>query len=356
MKDIAIVIGTRPEIIKMAPIIQLAKKKNTTVIFSGQHYDYDLGIKFFDELHLPRPDVKIKLSKNPPAHQMGEIIQKLSKILIKSKPEIVLVHGDTNTTLASTIASIKSEIPVGHVESGIRSFDWRMPEEHNRLATDHLAELLFTPTDLTKKNLVKDNVHGKIFVTGNTSIDSIRIFEKLAENRLNLDNYPENFVLATFHRMENVDNKTILTNIVKALIESKLDIIFPIHPRTRKRLKEFGLENRLLKNPKIKTFGPLGYLDLIFLMKKCSFIITDSGGIQEEATAPKIRKKVIVVRKTTDRPESISMRFADMVGFDSKSIVRALQKISRNPNLPKGNSPFGNGYTSQKILKIINNH
>ena len=356
MKDIAIVVGTRPEIIKMAPIIQLANKKNSTVVFTGQHYDYDLGLKFFDELNLPNPDYEIKLTKSAPAVQLGEIIQKLSKIFTHIKPETVLVHGDTNTTLASAIASLKSEIPVSHVESGVRSFDWRMPEEHNRIATDHLSELLFAPTYLTEKNLIRDNVHGKIFVTGNTSIDSIRIFEKLANKRTKLDISQDKFVLATFHRKENVDNKSILTNIVKALIDSELDIIFPIHPRTRKRLKEFRLEKKIINNSKIKLLNPLGYFDMIFLMKHCAFIITDSGGIQEEATSPKIRKKVIVVRKTTDRPESVNKGFSDLVGLDSKSILKAIRKNLQNSNLPKFKSPYGEGDASQKILKIIKNY
>src|SRR5579872_5687646 len=168
--------GTRPEIIKLAPIISKLKKNNTFVILTGQHYDYNLSLRFINDLGLQKPDFSMTLSNSNPAMQMGEMIIKLAKILLKIKPDTVIVQGDTNSVLASSIASLKNKIPVSHVESGLRSFDWRMPEEHNRIEVDHISELLFASTQHSKKNLLAEKVHGKIFVTGNTAIDAINNF------------------------------------------------------------------------------------------------------------------------------------------------------------------------------------
>ena len=184
----AIILGTRPEIIKLSPIINKLNKKNCTVIFTGQHYDFDMSMKFIKELGLRSPDFKMKLTKlqnttNDRATQSGEIILNLAKIISSINPDTVLVQGDTNTVLAAAITSIKCSIPVSHVESGLRSYDWRMPEEHNRIAVDHISELLFAPTLATKKILEKEKVHGKIFVTGNTSIDAVEQNIKYAEKK-----------------------------------------------------------------------------------------------------------------------------------------------------------------------------
>jgi len=236
MVKLAIIIGTRPEIIKLSPIIRLAKKSSTDVIFTGQHYDYDMGLQFIEELNLRTPDYKLKLSNRNPAYQTAEMIQKLAKIFMNTNPDTVIVEGDTNTVLAASIASLKSKIPLSHVEAGLRSFDWRMPEEHNRIIADHASELLFAPTSISKHNLLNEKVHGKIFVTGNTVIDAIKHNIKLAEKKFTINYLDEDFVLLTLHRAENVDDKKTLINIIKALIESKEKIIFPIHPRTKKKI------------------------------------------------------------------------------------------------------------------------
>jgi len=206
MVKLSIVMGTRPEIIKLSPLIRLTKKSDTDVIFTGQHYDYKMGLKFIDELNLRAPNFKLKLSKKDPTNQIGEIIQKLSRIFSKTNPDAVVVQGDTNTVLAGAIAALKSKIPVSHVEAGLRSYDWRMPEEHNRIVTDHISELLFAPTVTSKKNLLKENIHGKIFVTGNTVIDAIEYNLKLAEKKGKVLDQ-DDFIFLTLHRAENVDDK-----------------------------------------------------------------------------------------------------------------------------------------------------
>ncbi len=351
---IAVVLGTRPEIIKLAPIMSKLNKKSFSLIFTGQHYDYDMSIRFINQLGIRKPDHSLKISHSDPITQMSQILSRLPKILKSLKPDTVLIQGDTNTVLAAALSSLKTGIPVSHVESGLRSFDWRMPEEHNRIVTDHISEFLFAPTLVSKKNLLSENVHGKIFVTGNTVIDAINNYEGLSRKKSKISIERDNFVLMTFHRAENVDDKKTLSLVIKAILQSKEEIIFPIHPRTLKKLKEFDLYEKLSKNKNIHLIKSVGYFEMLELMKKCSFIITDSGGIQEEATSPKIRKKVIVVRKTTDRPEAVDSGFAELTGISYQNILSAIKRTSLNPKVPNKKSPYGNGKAAESIIRLIN--
>jgi len=344
-----VIMGTRPEIIKLAPIVERLSSKNCEVVFTGQHYDYQMGLKFIDQLGLKKPEHILAITKSFPSKQMGQMITKLSDILHESKPDTVIVQGDTNTVLASSLCSLKLGIPISHVESGLRSFDWRMPEEHNRIATDHISELLFAPTNNAKNNLKSEKVHGKIFVTGNTVIDSIKKYAKVSSKKSSLPIDNDDFVLLTLHRAENVDDKKILTDIINPISKTNKHVIFPLHPRTRKKLIEFNLLNKLKKSKNITILDATGYFEMLELMKKCTFIITDSGGIQEEATAPQIMKKTFVIRKTTDRPEAIQSGFSKLIGTNSKKITDII-KNGENYKLPKKPSPYGNGYSSKHII------
>ena len=350
---IALVLGTRPEIIKLAPIIKKIGSKNCSVIFTGQHYDRKMGLGFMRDLNLPKPDYSLNITKSNPQLQISEIIGKLSKILIKNNFDSVIVQGDTNTVLAAGICSLKSNIPISHVESGLRSNDWRMPEEHNRIAIDHLSEFLFAPTKNTKFNLISEKVHGQIFVTGNTVIDAINIYSKISKKKSKLLIPSNEFILLTLHRAENVDDQKILSGILKGLINSNEKIIFPLHPRTKKRLHEFGFFNKLDQNENIQMIDSVGYFEMLELLKNCIFVVTDSGGIQEEATSPIIRKKVLVIRKTTDRPESVESQLAEIVGLRDKNITNSITKTMKNPKLYSKKTPFGKGDASEKILNIL---
>lgn len=349
----AVIMGTRPEIIKLEPIISKLSKRNCSIIFSGQHHDYQMGLSFLKQLNIRRPDFSLRISKSNPNSQISQMIGRLSKILQDIKPDTVIVQGDTNTVLASSLCSLKLGIPISHVEAGLRSFDWRMPEEHNRIVTDHISDLLFAPTRNAKNNLTSENIHGKIHVTGNTVIDAINKFSKVSSSKSRIMPKFENFVLFTLHRAENVDAKPSLVSIIKSIISSKENFVFPIHPRTMKRLHEFGLYEKLEDAKNIQTFDSLGYFDMLELMKKCSFIVTDSGGLQEEATSPTIRKKVLVIRKSTDRPESVESGLSELVGTDTKKILSAIRRTSKDSRLPSTKTPYGNGQTAAKILKII---
>ncbi|VVC05664.1 UDP-N-acetylglucosamine 2-epimerase [uncultured archaeon] len=264
-----------------------------------------------------------------------------------------MVQGDTNTALAGAICALKMGIPVNHVESGLRSFDWRMPEEHNRIQIDHLSELLFASTSYSKKNLINEMVHGKIFVTGNTVMDSIKLYMKLAEKKSTLETNQDDFVLFTMHRAENVDNENVMKNVLSAIIDTKIKVVFPVHPRTLKRLRQFNLLTKITGNKNIKLLGSVGYFDILKLMKNSMFIVSDSGGIQEEATSPLIRKKVLVVRKTTDRPESVKNGFSQVVGTSKNRILKAMKQTIKNPMLTNKPSPYGNGESSKIIALLL---
>ena len=349
----AIVLGTRPEIIKLAPIIKKFNRRNCTVIFTGQHYDHELSMQFFHQLELRKPDYSLQISHDKPILQISEIITKLTKILEKETPDTVIVEGDTNSVLAGGICSLKSKIPISHVESGLRSFDWRMPEEHNRITIDHLSELLFAPTKLAKNNLISENVHGKIFVTGNTIIDSINMYSNISKKKSTISVEIEDYILMTLHRTENVDDKKILSSIIKGIINSHENVIFPVHPHTLKRLHNFNLYNKLSKSENVLLFDSVGYFEMLELMKNCSFIITDSGGIQEEVTSPKIRKKVLVLRKTTDRPEAVEAGFAQVIGTNQKNITFSIKKTAKKPTIKSKKTPYGNGNSSDQIIRKI---
>jgi len=354
---IAYVFGTRPEIIKLAPIIKKTTSKNSSLIFTGQHYDFDMSLRFIEDLGLRTPDFKMKLTKlqnstSDRATQTSEIILKLAKCFSEINPDSVVVQGDTNTVLAAAITSIKCGIPVSHVEAGLRSYDWRMPEEHNRIAVDHISELLFAPTKQTAAILKNEKVHGTIHVTGNTSIDAVSEFIKKAEKKSKL-NIDHDFILTTIHRGENVDNKKILQSIISGLLNSKGSFLFPIHPRTINRLKEFDLYTKIKNSKKIELIPSVGYFDMLNLMKKCSFILTDSGGIQEEATSPLINKKVLIVRKSTDRQEAVDAGMAEIIGTNSIKISKSINKTLDNPPLISKKTPYGNGTSSNQIIQIL---
>ena len=357
MKSIMVVAGTRPEIIKMAPLIRAFIEKSVSFMFvhCGQHYDYNMSQQFIEELELPAPDYNFKIKAHSPGVQTARIMVNIEKLVNKTKPTTVLVEGDTNGVLATALAAIKQGIPVGHVEAGLRSFDLRMPEEHNRRLTDHISTYLFSPTVNAQKNLLSENVFGGIYVTGNTVIDAVIQHLPIARKKSKiLDEVEfENFMLATAHRAENVDDYAVLGNLIDAFTEAPLPIVYPIHPRTRKRLRQSKLWQKAKNSKNIQLLPPVGYLDFLVLMEKCKLIITDSGGIQEEATAPPIRKRVLVIRLSTERPEAVEKGFARVVGVRKNDILKAMMEtLNYERALPK-ESPFGNGDAGARIERIL---
>ena len=294
---IAIVLGTRPEIIKMASVMDEIQNKGheLLLIHTGQHYDKEMSENFFLDLKLPKPNYNIHVGSGSHGKQTGKMMEGIEEVLLDEKPDIVLVQGDTNAVLAGALVAVKLHIPVGHVEAGLRSFDETMPEEINRLAADVSSKLYFVPTEESAINLAMEGISRKrIFVTGNTVVDACFRNLKISEERdvgeyeksladLDIDNM-ENIVTLTMHRAENVDFKDRLLNIIEALEElDDTNIIFPMHPRTKKTMENFGLFDRLNDLSHVHIIKPVGYLDFLLLTSKSTLILTDSGGLQEEA-------------------------------------------------------------------------
>jgi UDP-N-acetylglucosamine 2-epimerase (non-hydrolysing) len=363
-RPIMIVAGTRPEAIKLAPVIWSLDKLGVDYVFvwSGQHYDYEMSRVFFDQLGLPDPDLDLDVRSGSHAEQTARIMIGVEKAIIDYKPSIVVAQGDTNTTLASALASVKTLTPFAHVEAGLRSWDRTMPEEVNRVIADSIAELNFAPTWLAAVNLMHSGVPlKKIYVTGNTIVDVVYKYKDLVVEwgEKLLGEYklePGNYALVTIHRQENTDNQWRLKNIVKALIElsKHIPVVFPAHPRTTRRLEAIGLLESLKKN--VKLLSPLGYFEFLGLLSKSAIVLTDSGGVQEEACILGI--PTLTLRYSTERPETVLAGTNVVVGVEPEKVVPvALDMIKRRSEMAKkkgcGNL-IGDGTAGEKISKILN--
>jgi UDP-N-acetylglucosamine 2-epimerase (non-hydrolysing) len=326
-------------------------------VYSGQHYDYELSQSFIRDLGLPEPDRELGVRAISPAALTGQIIIETAEVIRELDPALILVQGDTNTTLAATIAALKEGVHIGHVEAGLRSYDWRMPEEHNRRMIDHVSNFLYAPTRRALQNTIDEKAPGIKHLTGNTVIDAIIDNMPKAEvvsdisSRLHFDD----FILATAHRAENVDNPKVLREFVDAFRNSPLPVVFPVHPRTVQCLRHLSLLDRLVSAGNVQLLPPIGYFDFLVLMKRSSLILTDSGGVQEEATAPPIRKRVVVMRNSTERPEAVESGFAMIAGTRSESILLCIsQSLDSQERLPSI-SPFGDGESGALIAKLATN-
>ena len=356
---IAIIIGTRPEIIKMAPVIDEIEKRalDYLLIHTGQHYDHEMSDQFFLDLELKKPDYNIGVGSGSHGTQTATMMKGLEKVLIEEQPDMVMVQGDTNAVLAGAIVAAKLHIPVGHVESGLRSFDESMPEELNRMVADVCSKLYYVPTEDSALNLVFEGISPhQIFITGNTVVDACLRNLKIAQKNFQINpevSFDKDIMVVTMHRAENVDHPQRLQNIVEALIEiDDLIIIFPSHPRTVKNLKEQGLYEKLDKCSHIKLIKPVGYLDFLLLLSRSKFVMTDSGGIQEEAITLDI--PCLTLRYNTERPETVFAGGNILVGTKKEQIINNFYKIFNDNKIynkmKKAHNPYGDGKASQKIL------
>ena len=355
---ICIVLGTRPEIIKMASTIhEMNDRHEQTIIHTGQHYDDNLSRVFFEELELPQPDVNLEVWSGSQALQTGTAMIRLEEKFQEVSPDVILVQGDTNTVLAAALAGAKLGIRIAHVESGLRSYDLRMPEEHNRRLTDHLTSYLFAPTTTAANNLSRESCWGEVVVTGNTVIDACLRYKGKAEKTSTiLKKVPfKSFALATVHRSENVDEPKVLFEFCKIFSECPIPVVIPLHPRTLARLRYLGLDKHLQSSENILILPPLGYFDFLSLLSKCTFVITDSGGIQEESTAPNFAKKVFVLRTKTERPEAIECGYSELVGTDSKFVLERVMKFIETTDHSFGPCPYGDGHAGARIVRFLDN-
>jgi UDP-N-acetylglucosamine 2-epimerase (non-hydrolysing) len=353
---IAIVLGTRPEVIKMSPIIRACVREQADffVLHTGQHYSFEMDKVLFDELDLPAPRHRLDVGSASHGEQTARMLAGIENVLLHDPADIVLVEGDTNTTLAGAMAAAKLPVPVGHVEAGLRSGDRSTPEEVNRIVVDHLSDLLFAPTDLARTSLLAEGIAPeRIVVTGNTIVDAVVEIQARAEvqstvlERLGIT--AGAFVLMTAHRQENVDVaerfRGILDGATRVGRELGMPVVYPIHPRSRKMLGELGLEAAIAG---IRLIEPLGYLDFLRLESTARLILSDSGGVQEEACI--LGVPCVTLRDATERPETIAVGANVLAGVDPAAIV---EKSRAHARAPRGwMHPFGDGQAGERIVEI----
>lgn len=363
------VAGARPNFVKIAPLMEEMKKRkgiNCLLVHTGQHYDFKMSQIFFQNLGIPEPDIYLNVGSGSHAEQTGKIMVEFEKVLLKERPDLVIVVGDVNSTIACSLTAAKMGIPIAHVEAGLRSFDRTMPEEINRILTDALSDYLFTTEKSAKTNLLREGIKkDKIHFVGNIMIDSLlKNIKKTKRSQIlkKLGLEQGEYALVTLHRPANVDKRQELAEILEALgtIQKRIKVVYPAHPRTKKNIDDFNLVNRFsflrasIENEKNGNFlicDPLGYLDFVMLMMNAKFILTDSGGIQEEATVLNI--PCLTMRNNTERPITIELGTNKIIGTDKKRIIdESLKIISGKRKLGKI-PPLWDGKTARRIVDIL---
>ena len=354
------VVGTRPNFIKIAPLAREMSKHpeiRQVLVHTGQHYDKGMSKFFFDDLDIPKPDINLGIGSASDATQTAKIILEFEKVLLREKPDLVVVVGDVNSTLAASLAAAKCKVKVAHVESGLRSFDRNMPEELNRVITDHIADFLFTTEESANKNLIAEGIDkDKIFFVGNVMIDSLLSHkEKSKQSKIlpKLKLEKNNYSVLTLHRPSNVDNREALAYVLDILeeIQKKIKIVFPVHPRTLKNLDNFNLMGKVKSQKNLIITEPLGYLDFINLMGNSKFVITDSGGIQEETTV--LGVPCITMRNNTERPVTFEQGTNVLVSTDKNKIIEAFNRLLRTPNFNARIPKLWDGKAAKRIVDIL---
>ena len=359
MKKIAIILGTRPEIIKMSPVVRVCQKRaiDFFILHTGQHYSYELDKKMFEDLKIPEPKYNLHIGGEPYRKQVGFMMRDMGEVLKKDRPDVVIVQGDTTSVLAGALAASKLGICIAHHEAGLRSHDFTMIEETNRVITDHISDHLFAPTKNALKNLTEEGIDKeKIHLTGNTIVDVIMQNIEIAKKKtIKLDELslaPKKYILASAHRAENVDIKERLSGIMKGLdITSRefgIPVIMPLHPRTKSKLKEFNISIPT----SVHCLDPVGFLDLLVLEKNALLIMTDSGGLQEEAFVLKV--PCVTLRDNTERPETVELGVNIVSGVTPDGIFSAARLMLKKgmASLELG-EPFGDGRAAERIIDIL---
>jgi UDP-N-acetylglucosamine 2-epimerase (non-hydrolysing) len=345
------VVGARPNLMKVAPVLSALRqypKIEQTLIHTGQHYDTNMSDVFFQQLEIPAPDVNMGVGSGSHARQTADIMSGFEPIVLERKPDIVLVYGDVNSTVAATLVCSKLQIKVGHVEAGLRSFDRSMPEEINRLVTDQLADLLFTPSEDGDQNLAREGIPAsKIFRVGNVMIDSLVRLLPVAMKK-KLGGLPDRYVLVTLHRPANVDDDRTLKTILGYLLDlnSQVKVVFPVHPRTRKRIADFGIDVS-----KLNLLEPLPYIEFLSLQRHATAVVTDSGGIQEETTY--LNVPCLTLRSNTERPITVTVGTNILVGSDGGTLRAELTKILEGTPKQGKVPPLWDGHAGQRIAQVV---
>src|SRR5579872_1157058 len=345
------VVGARPNFMKAAPVIRALRSRQDiaqSLVHTGQHYDANMSDVFFSQLEIPAPDENLGVGSGSHAQQTAQVITRLEPVLVNRRPDIVVVYGDVNSTMAAALVCSKLLIPFAHVEAGLRSFDREMPEEINRIVTDRLADLLFTPSEDGDKNLLNEGVAvEKIHLVGNVMIDTLTRLLPLAK-ACPKNGFASRYALVTLHRPSNVDDPDVLQRILHSLsnVGGNLDVVFPVHPRTRQRIEALGLR---LDN--LHLLDPLPYIEFLSLQARATLVITDSGGIQEETTYLGI--PCLTVRSNTERPITVSVGTNVLVGQDSIALKSEVSKVLGGNAKPGAIPALWDGYAAQRIADVL---
>lgn len=350
MKIVSIV-GARPQFIKCGPVSRAIRQVHKEVlIHTGQHYDYQMSDIFFNELEIPKPDYNLGIGSGDHGYQTGKMIIEIEKILLNEKPDCVIVYGDTNSTLAGALAASKMNIKIAHVEAGLRSFDKSMPEEINRKLTDNVSDILFCPTKTAVENLEHEGIVKGVYLIGDVMLDALNFNKEIAQKRSQvlkrLELEEDNYLVITVHRPCNTENEKNMINIIDALRELDIKIIFPVHPRTKKSLNRYGLLDIMPEN--VKIIPPLGYLDMLNLLESSKKILTDSGGVQKEAYM--LGVQCITLRDNTEWIETLNDKWNLLVGASKEKILQAVNEPKPQRNTSR---VFGNGNSSMMICKCL---
>jgi UDP-GlcNAc3NAcA epimerase len=350
------IVGARPQFIKAAPVNKAlrAAGHKEILVHTGQHYDDSMSRVFFDEMEIPKPDVSLEVGSGSHGWQTGQMLMRLEEVMQQQKPDRVLVYGDTNSTLAGALAACKLQLPIAHVEAGLRSFNREMPEEHNRVLTDHCSELLFCPTQTAVDNLTQEGIKRGVHLVGDTMFDAVLQFASVARQHSRildeLGLQPGSYLLATLHRPYNTDVPENLRAILKAFADIGETIIFPVHPRTQAKIAELDAAWGINDAQRgVKMIAPVGYLDMLVLEQHARLILTDSGGMQKEAFFFGV--PCVTLRPETEWVETLSTGWNELVGADPHRIIRA----ARRRDWPRGPSPalFGDGRAADKIVSKL---
>ena len=354
------VAGARPNFMKLAPILRAARRYDSfhnILVHTGQHYDSTMSEVFFQDLNLPRPDINLQVGSASHAEQTAQIMLRFEPVLLAEKPDLVLVVGDVNSTLACSLVAAKLGVPIAHVEAGLRSFDRSMPEEINRIVTDVLSDLLFTPSLNASQNLLHEGIRTeKIHFVGNVMVDSLLGALPAARQRRTWQRWelePGSYAVLTLHRAANVDDLSMLTRLVEIMqnVSSRLPLVFPVHPRTASRLNATPLADSIKNLPGLILTDPLGYLDFLCLQADARFVMTDSGGIQAETTI--LGVPCLTLRENTEWPETIEQGTNRLVGSDSQQILHAVAEILTERTQPPSVPPGWDGQAAVRIIDVL---
>ncbi len=362
MKKIHIIVGARPNYIKANPVyraLEALGKFDLKLVHTGQHYDHVMSALFFDQLKMKKPDVSLKVGSGSHGSQTAKVLERYEEVLMEDKPNLVMVFGDVNSTIACSLAATKLHIPVAHVEAGLRSFDRDMPEEINRVLTDQISDLLFITSSEAVENLEREGIDPEtVYFVGNTMIDSLMEFKsKFDESSVHSSmGISDDYALLTFHRPSNVDDEDNLKSLVSNLIEvsNSIPCVFPIHPRTKHKLDDFGFLNDLESNPRFYLAEPLGYIDFMALQKNATIILTDSGGVQEESTSFGV--PCLTIRDNTERPITCTQGTNKLIGTDYSVIPKEVNQMISEKKREHRVPDLWDGKAAVRLAEVIEDY